>query len=158
MMSGKHENENHWKGEAVSRWCRSVCYCTRVYGPSHEERGIFLQVPAVACSMHPWDLEDPLFLETFTYCQLLKYSTSVCVCRHQCTLTLFTHFSPGIWQELICSSSHGRILILSTGIVSCEHTHIQIYTQTHTLMTDDISSHRLFSKNVLYYGVLWQFH
>lgn len=45
---------------------------------------------------------------------------------HTCTrvhvrthLTLFIHFSPGIVLEFICSSSHGRIRILSTGIVTC---------------------------------------
>lgn len=32
--------------------------------------------------------------------------------------TLFIHFSPGILLELICSSSQGRIRILSTGIVT----------------------------------------
>lgn len=38
---------------------------------------------------------------------------------HACTpLTLFSHFSPGILLELICSSSQGRIRILSTGIVT----------------------------------------
>lgn len=36
---------------------------TSMHGPSHEERSIFLQVPAVASSMHPRDLEDPFFLE-----------------------------------------------------------------------------------------------
>lgn len=38
---------------------------------------------------------------------------------HACVpLTLFSHFSPGIVLELICSSSQGRIRILSTGIVT----------------------------------------
>lgn len=46
---------------------------TRMYGPSHEERSIFLQVPAVTRSMHPWNLEDPLLLNTFLVCQLLSY-------------------------------------------------------------------------------------
>ena len=37
---------------------------------------------------------------------------------HMHTLTLLSHFSPGIIFELICSSSQGRIRILSTGMVS----------------------------------------
>lgn len=62
----------------------------------------------------------------------ISVSLSAYVYTHQWTLTSLTHLSPGIWQELICSSSHGRILILSTGIVSCEHT--QIEKQRHTLI------------------------
>uniref|UniRef100_A0A3B3DVT4 Uncharacterized protein n=1 Tax=Oryzias melastigma TaxID=30732 RepID=A0A3B3DVT4_ORYME len=38
------------------------CTPPSVYGPSHEERSIFLQVPAVASSVHPRDLEDPFLL------------------------------------------------------------------------------------------------
>lgn len=48
---------------------------------------------------------------------------SSCPSAHACIthpppLTLFSHFSPGILLELICSSSQGRIRILSTGIVT----------------------------------------
>lgn len=39
---------------------------TRVYGPSHEQRRVLLQVPAVTCRMHPGDLEDPLLLKIST--------------------------------------------------------------------------------------------
>lgn len=56
VVSIGFEKENHWKAEAVS--------VTSVYGPSHEERGVFLQVPAVTSCVHPRDLEDSLFLRT----------------------------------------------------------------------------------------------
>ena len=103
----------------------SVDLCiTSMYGPSHEEWSVFLQVPAMARSMHPRDLEDSLFLKMFIFYKFMNNNSSVhvCVWTHQRTLTLLTHLRPGIWHELICSSSHGRILILSTGILSCAHT------------------------------------
>ena len=57
-----------------------VLCITSMYGPSHEERSIFLQVPAMACSMHPRDLEDPLFLKMFIFYQFCNNNSSVYVC------------------------------------------------------------------------------
>uniref|UniRef100_A0A3Q0SS12 Uncharacterized protein n=1 Tax=Amphilophus citrinellus TaxID=61819 RepID=A0A3Q0SS12_AMPCI len=37
-----------------------------VYGPSHEEGSILLQVPAMTSSVHPRDLEDSLLLQTIS--------------------------------------------------------------------------------------------
>lgn len=37
--------------------------CTCMNGPVSEERSIFLHVPAVSCSMHPWNLEYSLLLQ-----------------------------------------------------------------------------------------------
>uniref|UniRef100_A0A3P8QJJ7 Uncharacterized protein n=1 Tax=Astatotilapia calliptera TaxID=8154 RepID=A0A3P8QJJ7_ASTCA len=58
---------------------RSLNLCnTRVYGPSHEERSIFLQVPAMTGSVHPRNLEDPLLLQTI-YIVYIILNFRVCV-------------------------------------------------------------------------------
>lgn len=58
----------------------------------------------------------------------------VCIISQlKCALTLLTHLSPGICEELICSSNHGRILILSTGIVSFKkYTFIYTWAYSNT--------------------------
>lgn len=59
--------------------------------------------------------------ETFTFSEH-AFSRNFVFCMHvhtqtTDTLTLLSHFSPGIVFELICFSSHGRMRILSTGMV-----------------------------------------
>lgn len=82
IVSSRHEN----KGQPVSEF--GLCV-TCMYGPSHEERSIFLQVPAVTSSMHPWDLEDSLFLQTF----VVSNAPSLLNCEHV-FVHLSTHFFP----------------------------------------------------------------
>lgn len=52
---------------------------TCVDGPSHEERSIFLQVPAVTRSVHPGDLKNPLLLQVVDMVSTCT-RTSVCTC------------------------------------------------------------------------------
>lgn len=59
-------------------------------------------------------------IHTYTHVHTCLHTyTQTCTLTHTHTiaLTLFSHFSPGIVFELICSSSHGRMRILSTGMV-----------------------------------------
>lgn len=129
--------------------------CTCMDGPVSEERSIFLHVPAMSRSMHPWNLEYSLLLQaknmqnvsqakthpkstafvhavTFTWQNNFTNNsillTASVVSTKQCCKktslnnhshsTLLTHLSPGILQEFICSSNHGLIRILSTGMLT----------------------------------------
>lgn len=78
-----------------------------------------VQQEAFSCALPPHVTALKTRNELIYLCRpqpLLSSSPSA----HACTppLTLFSHFSPGILLELICSSSQGRIRILSTGIVT----------------------------------------
>ncbi len=86
--------------EMENQWVCSVGLCiTGVYGPSHEERSVFLQVPAMTRGVHPRDLEDPLFLENFTFVSIwtikLVCAWCVCVCWRVCVSVHLLHWP--IW-------------------------------------------------------------
>ena len=80
---------------------------------------------------HPWRAAciQGIWNILFSCREKAKQHVCLCVfaCLHGClstvlcSLTLLTHFRPGIKQELICSSSQGRMRILSTGMVACRH-------------------------------------